>query len=164
MEESRSLLTLLLSSARSEKILNLITSVLRKGEAWSLHLVPIQRAGQGLGRCATRIVNFEAVATSETLINYLVLLKLTMESITIKVEESLAKEIDKAMKPDYSTKTEFVREAIRDKLKAIRTQKALEALQRNFGKAKVQTPLEEDRKIREEVAKEFAKKFGIELE
>ncbi len=46
---------------------------------------------------------------------YLVLLGL-MESITIKVDESMARSIEKAMKPHYATKTEFIREAIREKI------------------------------------------------
>ena len=40
-----------------------------------------------------------------------------MRSITIKVEDLLFVEMQKALKPLYTTKTEFIREAIRDKLK-----------------------------------------------
>jgi len=87
-----------------------------------------------------------------------------MESITIKVEDNLAKEMDSAMKRDYSTKTEFVREAIRDKLKEIRKEKAIDDLRKYFGKAKTKTTYAEERKIRENVGKEFAKKFGIKLD
>lgn len=86
-----------------------------------------------------------------------------MESITIKVEDNLAKEMDLAMKQDYSTKTEFVREAIRDKLKEIRKEKAIDELRKFFGKSKTKTTYAEERKIREDVGKEFAKKFGINL-
>ena len=86
-----------------------------------------------------------------------------MESITIKVENNLAKEIDKAMKQDYTTKTEFIREAIRDKIKNIREEKAIEELSKYFGKARVKTTYKEERKIREEVGKKFAKRFGIKL-
>lgn len=87
-----------------------------------------------------------------------------MESITIKVEDNLAKEMDLAMKRDYSTKTEFVREAIRDKLKEIRKEKAIDELRKYFGKVKTKTTYAEERKIRENVGKEFAKKFGIRLD
>ncbi|MEK6934394.1 MAG: ribbon-helix-helix domain-containing protein [Nanoarchaeota archaeon] len=87
-----------------------------------------------------------------------------MESITIKVEEELSKEIDKAMKPDYSTKTEFIREAIRDKIKEIRREKAIDELKKYFGKAKITTSSKEERDIREEVGKKFAKSFGINLD
>ncbi len=86
-----------------------------------------------------------------------------MESITIKVEKELSKEIEKAMKPDYTTKTEFIREAIRDKIKQIRKEKAIDELKKYFGKAKVKTTYDEERRIREEVGKSFAKKFGIKL-
>ncbi len=55
-----------------------------------------------------------------------------MESITIKVDEGMAKAIDFAMKPLYATKTEFIREAIRDKVRAER----LRRLEENFGKGK----------------------------
>ena len=95
-----------------------------------------------------------------------------MESITIKVEENFAKEIEKAMKPYYSTKTEFIREAIRDKIRDMRLERAqetykkeLEEYRRKFPVHKV-TPATyaEERAIREKVGKEYAKKFGIELE
>ena len=94
----------------------------------------------------------------------MVLLSLTMESITIKVEDNLAKEVDIAMKRDYSTKTEFVREAIRDKLKEIRKEKAIDELRKYFGKSKSKTTYTEERKIRKDVGREFAKKFGISLD
>ena len=87
-----------------------------------------------------------------------------MESITIKVEESLAKEMDKAMKPHYSTKTEFIREAIRDKLKSIKQENSIYELKNFFGKAKTKTAYKEERKIREEVGRKFAEKFGIKLD
>lgn len=79
-----------------------------------------------------------------------------MESITIKVEEKLAQEIDKAMQPDYSTKTEFIREAIRDKIKIIRNEKAIDELKKYFGKTKTKTSYEEERRIREEIGNKFA--------
>ena len=62
-----------------------------------------------------------------------------MESITIKVEENLAREIDKAMVPDYSTKTEFIMEAIREKLNKIRKEKALLQLKRIYQSSKKMT-------------------------
>ena len=43
-----------------------------------------------------------------------------MEILTLRVDKEFAQEIEKAMRPYYSTKTEFVRDAIRDKLKKIR--------------------------------------------
>ncbi|MBI4453528.1 hypothetical protein HY636_02690 [Candidatus Woesearchaeota archaeon] len=86
-----------------------------------------------------------------------------MESITIKVEGDLAREMNKAMRPYYSTKTEFIREAIRDKLKNLKKQNLLEEVKKNFGKAKTKTPLWMDEVIREEVGKEYAEKRGWKL-
>ena len=91
----------------------------------------------------------------------MVLLSL-MESITIKVENDLARRIGKSMRPHYSTKTEFIREAIRDKIKEIDKQKMLEALSKNFGKAPVKTTDAENRKVREEIAREIMREFGLE--
>lgn len=47
-----------------------------------------------------------------------------METITLRVDEDFAQEIDRAMKPYYSTKTEFIREAIREKLKKIKLEES----------------------------------------
>lgn len=86
-----------------------------------------------------------------------------MESITIKVEEDLAQEINKAMKPYYSTKTEFIREAIREKLMDLKKEQAIHELKMHLGKAKTKTSYKEEREIREKVGRQFARKFGISL-
>jgi len=87
-----------------------------------------------------------------------------MESITIKVPDIMAREIEIFIKPDYGTKTEFIREAIRNKIKEVRKERALDELKKYFGKAKTKTSYKEERNIREEVGKEFAKKLGIKLD
>ena len=88
-----------------------------------------------------------------------------MESITIKVEEDFAKEIEKAMKPYYSTKTEFIREAIREKVKSDIWEKELQEYQKKHPSLGAkQTTYQEERAIREKVGKEYAKKFGVDLE
>ena len=86
-----------------------------------------------------------------------------MESITIKVEDDLAREIDHALKPYYSTKTEFIREAIRDKLMGLEREKALLDLKGRLGSVKAKTTPKEDRQIRDAAGKKLAKKLGIEL-
>ncbi len=87
-----------------------------------------------------------------------------MESITIKVEEDFAKEIEKAMKPYYSTKTEFIREAIRDKIKLQRREEITERLKKSFGIAKTNTSDEELRTIREKVGRKYFQKYKEHLE
>jgi metal-responsive CopG/Arc/MetJ family transcriptional regulator len=87
-----------------------------------------------------------------------------MESITIKVEDDFAREIDKAMRPYYSTKTEFIREALRDKVKKIEAERFMNKLEKFKGSAKVKVSDEELHKAREKIAKGYAKKFGIKLD
>jgi len=74
----------------------------------------------------------------------------------------MAREMEKSMKPLYSTKTEFIREAIRDKILDVKRKKELiEHFAKYYGKAGIKTTEEQNRKAREEVAKEYAKKFGL---
>ena len=87
-----------------------------------------------------------------------------MESITIKIEDNLYEEMNKAMNPYYSTKTEFVREAIRDKIKNIKKDQVLEDLKKYFGKAKTKTSYKQSRKVRERVGRQIAKEAGIKLD
>jgi metal-responsive CopG/Arc/MetJ family transcriptional regulator len=49
-----------------------------------------------------------------------------METITIKLESSLSQAMEKVMKKHYySTKTEFVREALRDKIQILEKEEKL---------------------------------------
>lgn len=56
-----------------------------------------------------------------------------MQTITIKLDDSFAEQLKDAMHPYYTTKTEFIREAIRDKIKAesIQKLKSLQGLGKN---------------------------------
>jgi len=87
------------------------------------------------------------------------LLRLTMESITIKVDEDMAREIDKAMKPLYSTKTEFIREAIRKKVEEVKLRQAMQEIAHLRGASKKKTTDEEYERIREKAFKELSKEF-----
>lgn len=50
-----------------------------------------------------------------------------MENISLKIEEGFVKVIDKVMKKhNYMTKTEFIREAIRDKIRKLEEKEILE--------------------------------------
>lgn len=87
-----------------------------------------------------------------------------MESITIKVDSAFARQMDKAMKPLYSTKTEFIRAAIREKLERQKeTDELLKALQKDRSRKTTPANDEEDHRIREEVFRELAKEHGIVL-
>ncbi|MBI2529675.1 MAG: hypothetical protein HYW05_00845 [Candidatus Diapherotrites archaeon] len=89
-----------------------------------------------------------------------------MESICIRVEKPVAEEIEKCMRKfHYSTKTEFIREALRDKLKEIEEKEKKEAWEKLFalrgafkGMEKAQTD-EEWHKLKEKAGMEFIKKM-----
>jgi metal-responsive CopG/Arc/MetJ family transcriptional regulator len=87
-----------------------------------------------------------------------------VESITIKVDKKMAREIEKAMDPLYATKTEFIREAIREKIKQKEDTKFEKELRKYFGASKTKTTYEEERRIREEAGKKIATEHGISLE
>lgn len=72
-----------------------------------------------------------------------------METVCIKLEEQIAREIDVAMKKHrYVTKTEFFREAIRDKLNDFEREDALKAL---FGSMKGKVTSTKLHEIRDKV-------------
>jgi len=86
-----------------------------------------------------------------------------MEHISIQLESAIAKQIEKDMKEfRYSTKTEFIRDAIRTKLKELdeerikkRAWQALYAARGIFkGKGKAKTD-EEFRKLTEKAGEEY---------
>jgi len=87
-----------------------------------------------------------------------------MESITIKVDEKMAREIDEALVPYYSTKTEFIREAMREKLISIKKDKVMLEMKKYFGKVKTKTSDQQLRQIRDKVGREITEKFGLKLD
>jgi Arc/MetJ-type ribon-helix-helix transcriptional regulator len=100
---------------------------------------------------------------AESFIYYFVLSCL-MESVTIKVEESMSQRMGQSMKKKgYGTKTEFIREAIRDKLERDEREELLKAFMKFKGKAKRKTTNAENKRTRDLVARELAKEFGIEV-
>ncbi len=84
-----------------------------------------------------------------------------METICIKLEDSLLKEIDEKLKKhNYSTRSEFVRVAVRDKLKDLSREDLIKEFMKFRGSAKKKTSDKELREIREKVFKEFIKEKG----
>ena len=87
-----------------------------------------------------------------------------MESVTIKIERSLSDRINKSMNiKGYSTKTELIREAIRDKLEQDEKNILIKEFISFKGKSTVKTSDAQNRKVRDEVAKEIAKEFGVNI-
>lgn len=67
-----------------------------------------------------------------------------METVSLKLEPELLHDVEKAMqKNGYSTKTEFIREAIRDKVKDLEKEEALKRVMKLYGASKRKTTDEE---------------------
>ena len=87
-----------------------------------------------------------------------------METVTFKLQEDVIKKIDTVLKPlHFSNRTEFIRESIREKLNSIEKDFVLQHLIAFKGAAKKKVSDKELHKIRDKVASEYAKKFGINL-
>lgn len=88
-----------------------------------------------------------------------------MDIVTFKLQEDIIRKIDDFVEPlHYSNRTEFIREAIRDKINLIEKNLFLTELEKFKGSSKAKVSDEALNKIRDETAKKYAKKFGIKLD
>ena len=88
-----------------------------------------------------------------------------METVTFKLQENVLKKIDEILKPlHFNNRTEFIREAVREKLNQIETEKFMKRLAQHKGAAKVKISNEKLGEIKENIAKKYAQQFGISLE
>ena len=88
-----------------------------------------------------------------------------METICFKLQKDILKEIDSLVRPlRFNNRTEFIRDAIREKLYKIETEILMKKLEKYKGAAKVHVSDKRLHEIREEVFKELAEKRGIKLD
>jgi metal-responsive CopG/Arc/MetJ family transcriptional regulator len=79
-----------------------------------------------------------------------------MEAVCIKLEDDFLQDIEKIRKKfRYTTKTEFIREAIRDKIKDLEKEEALMMASRLYGASKRKTTDIELHKAREKAFREL---------
>ncbi len=79
-----------------------------------------------------------------------------METVTVKFQENVLREIDKSITShNFNSRTEFIREAVRDKLSKLSKDDLLKEFLKFKGKSKKKTTYEENRKTREQVSKEL---------
>lgn len=84
-----------------------------------------------------------------------------METISLKLDEEMLSNIDKSLKKNnFSTRTEFVRDAIREKLEKMTRDELIQHFLSLKGKAKTKTTDEEWEKVKEEGFKNFMRKRG----
>ena len=83
-----------------------------------------------------------------------------MEAVSLKLEDHFLQDIEKTMKKyRYTTKTEFIREAIRDKIKDLEKEEVLMRLHKLHGSSKRKTTDKQRREAGERAFKELEKAF-----
>ncbi|PIN90041.1 hypothetical protein COU57_04700 [Candidatus Pacearchaeota archaeon CG10_big_fil_rev_8_21_14_0_10_32_14] len=83
-----------------------------------------------------------------------------MESISLKLDKEFLKDIEIIMKKNrYSTKTEFIREAVRDKIKELEKNEVLKKVDSLFGSSKKNISDEKLHAVRKELEGLYEKKF-----
>ncbi len=88
-----------------------------------------------------------------------------METVTFKLHEKVLMKIDSILESlHFSNRTEFIREAVREKLNKIETERFMKRLAQHKGAAKAKVSDEKLKGIREGVARKYATKFGVSLE
>ena len=79
-----------------------------------------------------------------------------MEIISLKMDEHLLNAVDKNLsKNNFSTRTEFIRTAIREKLADLSRDELIKEFLKFRGSAKKKTTYKENRRTREAVSKEL---------
>lgn len=100
------------------------------------------------------------MVNTKKLIYYLVLLSFTMEAVSLKLEDTFLQDIEKTMKRHrYTTKTEFIREAIRDKMRDLEKEEALMRLEKAYGASKKKTTQAQLEKAKEKAFEDVARRF-----
>ena len=85
-----------------------------------------------------------------------------METVSVKFEDNFLGDIEKTMKKHrYSTKTEFIREAIRDKINDLEKEELLKNIKKLYGSSKRKTTDKELHIAGEKVFKSLEKKYNI---
>lgn len=84
-----------------------------------------------------------------------------MEVLTIRFNENVLKNMDKAIQNNnFNSRTEFIREAVRDKLEDMTRDELINEFLSLKGSLKHKnTSFEEDRKIREQVSQQMLKEL-----
>jgi|SaaInlStandDraft_4_1057021.scaffolds.fasta_scaffold40071_2 metal-responsive CopG/Arc/MetJ family transcriptional regulator len=87
-----------------------------------------------------------------------------MESVSLKLDETMLSNIDHTLKDNnYSTRTEFIRDAIRIKLDELKKAKLIEEFIKFKGKSSKKTTYDENKKTREDVFIDMAKQNGWDM-
>ena len=79
-----------------------------------------------------------------------------MEIVSVKFQEDVLKRIDEKIEHhNFNSRTEFIREAVRDKLADLHKEELVNAFLKYKGKSAVKTTDEENKKVKESASKEL---------
>lgn len=83
-----------------------------------------------------------------------------METVSIKLEEDFARLVEKVMKRHhYATKTEFIREAIREKVKDFEKEESIARVRALYGSSKHKTTDEDLHRAGEKAVEELEREL-----
>lgn len=83
-----------------------------------------------------------------------------MEPVSVKFEDSFLQALEKVMKKHrYATKAEFIRQAVREKIKELEKEEALAKVKRLYGASRLRTTDEELHKAGEKTFQEIERGF-----
>ncbi|MBT5023461.1 ribbon-helix-helix protein, CopG family [Candidatus Woesearchaeota archaeon] len=79
-----------------------------------------------------------------------------MHVVTVKFQENILEKIDKSIiENNFNSRTEFIREAVRDKLTELNREELINEFMKYRGKAKNKTSYEDNKRTKEIVSKEL---------
>ena len=84
-----------------------------------------------------------------------------MDAITVRFQDNVLKRIDESISEhNFNSRTEFIREAVRDKLATLSKDDLIKEFLKFRGKAKKTTTYEDNLKTKEIVGKELMEELG----
>ncbi len=85
-----------------------------------------------------------------------------MEAICVKLDKGIMKVIDEiSVEFNYTTRTDFIREAIRDKIRYLQRERAIKKLGKYLGASKTHTSDKQLEDAKERAADKIFKEFGL---
>ena len=84
-----------------------------------------------------------------------------MEVVTVKFQEDVLKRIDETISEhNFNSRTEFIREAVRDKIAELSKEDLMKEFLKFRGKARKKTTFEENLRTKQAVSKELMDELG----
>lgn len=84
-----------------------------------------------------------------------------MEAVSVKFQEDVLKKIDETISEhNFNSRTEFIREAVRDKIAELSKEELVKEFLKFRGKARKKTTYKDNLKTKQAVSKELVEELG----